>query len=51
MASLYVDALFSNIPLDESIDIRVKKLFETTETLVKRTSKNDFGNLLNLATK
>ena len=51
MASLYVDALFSNIPLDESIDIRVKKLFETTETLVKGTSKNDFGNLLNLATK
>ena len=51
MASLYVDVLFSNIPLDESIDIRVKKLFETTETLVKGTSKNDFGNLLNLATK
>ena len=51
MASLYVDALFSNIPLNESIDIFVKKLFETTETLVKGTSKSDSGNLLNLATK
>ena len=47
MASLDVDALFTNIPLDETIDICVKKLFKT---LVKGISKNDFRDLLNLAT-
>ena len=29
MASLDVDALFTNIPIDEIIDICVKKLFKT----------------------
>ena len=51
MASLDVDALFTNIPLDETIDICVKKLFKTPDTLVKGISKNDFCDLLNLATK
>ena len=51
MASLDVDALFTNIPLDETIDICVKKLFKTLGTLVKGISKNDFRDLLNLATK
>ena len=51
MASLDVDALFTNIPLDETIDICVKKLFKTLDTLVKGISKNDFRDLLNLATK
>ena len=46
-----VDALFTNIPLDETIDICVKKLFKTPDTLVKEISKNDFRVLLNLATK
>ena len=41
MASLDVDALFTNIPLDETI-ICIKKLFETPDTLVKGVSKNDF---------
>ena len=51
--SLYLDgdALFTNIPLDETIDIYVKKLFQTLETLVKGISINDFCDLLNLATK
>ena len=51
--SLYLDgdALFTNIPLDETIDIYVKKLFQTLETLVKAISINDFRDLLNLATK
>ena len=40
-----------NIALDESIDICVKKLFKTLDTLVKGISKNDFRDLLNLATK
>ena len=42
MASLDVDALFTNIPLDETIDICLKKLFKTPDTLVKGISKNDF---------
>ena len=51
MASLYVDALFTNIPLDETIDICIKKLFQNLEALVKGISKNDFRDLLNMATK
>ena len=51
MASLDVDALFTNIPLNETIDISVKKLFKTPDTVVKRISKNDFRDLLDLATK
>ena len=51
MASLDVDALFANIPLDETTDICVKKLFKTPHPLVKGISKNDFRDLLNLATK
>ena len=51
MANLHVDALFINIPLDESVDIWIKKLLKTPETLVEVISKNDFRDLLNLATK
>ena len=51
MASLNVDALFTNIQLDETIDMYIKKLSQTPETLVKRISKNDFCDLLDLATK
>ena len=50
MPSLDV-VLFTNIPLDETIDICVKKLFRTPETFVKGMSKNDFRDFLNLATK
>ena len=50
MASLDVDGLFTNIPLDETIDISLKKRFKTPKTLVKEISKNDFRGLLNLAT-
>ena len=51
MASLDVDALFINILLDETIDICLKKFFKILDTLVKGISKNDFHDLLNLATK
>ena len=51
MASLDVDALFTNIALDETIDICVKKLCKTPDTLVKGISKNDCRDLLHLATK
>ena len=50
MASLDVDTLFTNIPVDETINIYVKKLFLTLETLVPGISKNDFRDLLNLTT-
>ena len=42
MASLDIDPLFANILLDETVDICVKKNFQTTETLVKGISENDF---------
>ena len=51
IASLDVDAIFTNIPVDKTIDIAVKKLFKTPDTLVKGISKNYFRDLLNLATK
>ena len=51
MASLDADGLFINIPLDQSIDICIKKLSQTPETLVKGISKRFFVDLLNLTTK
>ena len=51
MNSLDVDALFTNIPLDEPIGISIQKLFKTSATLVKGISRNDLRDLLNLATK
>ena len=33
VATLVVDALFTNIPLDETIDNSLKKLFKTPDTL------------------
>ena len=47
MASLDVDSLFTNISLDEIIDICVKKLFKIPDTLVKGISKSHFRDLLN----
>ena len=34
MASFYVGSLFKNIPLNESIDICINKLFQVPGTLV-----------------
>ena len=51
IVNLDADVFFTNILLDETIDICVKKLFQTLETLVKEISKNDFCHLLNLVTK
>ena len=48
MGSLALDSLFTNIPLEETIDIYVNKLFiDTFEGL----NKNAFRQLLYLATK
>ena len=51
MAGLDVDALFTNISVDETIDICVMKLFKTPDTLVTGIFKTDNRDLLNLATK
>ena len=51
MASLNVDALLTNMPLDETIDIYVKKFFQNLETLLKIISTNYTHDLLILAPK
>ena len=48
MGSLDVDSLFSNIPLDETIDICVNQLFENT---VEGFTKSELKQILCLATK
>ena len=50
MGSLDVDSLFTNIPLEETIDICTNTLFENTEK-VEGLSKIEFKELLSLATK
>ena len=50
MGSLDVDALFTSIPLDETINIAVEELFKNKNE-VNQLSKNDINSLLNLATK
>ena len=51
VASFDVDYLFTNISLDETIDICINKLFPNPESLVNGIFKNDFRYLLNLAIK
>ena len=50
MGSLDVDSLFTNIPLEETIDICANTLFENTE-IVEGLSKIEFKEHLSLATK
>ena len=50
MASLDVDSLFTNIPLDETIDICVDNLYKDNEN-PPNIPKYDFRHLLNIATK
>ena len=50
MASLDVESLFTNIPLDETIDIITKKVFEKKRT-VNGISRSDFRRLLEISTK
>ena len=50
MGSLDVDALFTSIPLDETINIGVEELFKNSNK-VNKLSKKDVHDLLNLATK
>ena len=50
MGILDVDSLFTNIPLDETIDICVNQLFENTDT-VEGFKESELKQLLCLATK
>ena len=50
MASLDVESLFTNIPLDETIEIVTKKVFANRRK-VDGLSKTDFRRLLELSTK
>ena len=50
MASLDVDSLFTNIPLDETIDICIDSLYKDDENSPK-IPKDVFHNLLTVATK
>jgi hypothetical protein len=50
MSSFDVDSLFTNIPLDETINICCDELFNTTSTVAGLT-KTQFRTLLELATK
>ena len=45
MASLDVDSVFTNILLDETIDICINKPVENPESLVNGIFKNDFRDL------
>ena len=50
MASLYVNSLFTNTPLDQNIDICVDNLYNGKENPTK-ISKHDFSSLINTATE
>ena len=50
MASLDVDSLITNIPLDETINIIIEKLFSENET-IHNLNKDQVKCLLSLATK
>ena len=50
MGSLDVESLFTNIPLEEIIDICANTLFQNTER-VEGLSKTEFKELLSIATK
>ena len=50
VGSLGIDSLFTNIPLDETIDIFVNQFLENTDT-VEGFTKSEVKQLLSLATK
>ena len=50
MASLDVDSLFANIPLDETVNICTESIFSESDT-VEGLNKSEFKELLSLATK
>ena len=50
MASLDVDSLFTNVPLDETIQICVNELFNSSQ-MVSGVNKQQFLEMLSLITK
>ena len=50
MGSLDVDSLFTNIPLEETIDICTNTIFSQHD-VIEGTIKEKFRNILSLATK
>ena len=50
MGSLDVDSFFTNIPLDETIDICINQLFDNTDT-VEGFTKSELKQLLCLTTE
>ena len=50
MGSLDVDLLFTNIPLDETIDICTNTIY-SEQDVIQGINKEEFRNLLSLATK
>ena len=50
MGSLDVDSLFTNIPLDTTIDICTNTVY-SEQDVIKGIKKKEFRNLLSLATK
>ena len=50
MGSLYVDSLFTNIPLDETINICTNIAY-SEQDVIQGINKEEFRNLLSLATK
>ena len=51
MTTFDVESLFTNIPLNETIEICVNKLYPRKNMKVNGLRKNEFRNLLELATK
>ena len=51
MCSFDIKSLFTNIPLDETIDICLKELFQNDNSLYLNFNKKQFNSLLQLATK
>ena len=50
MGSLDIDSLFTNIPFEETTEIRTNNLFENSD-IVHGLKKREFKDLLSLATK
>ena len=51
MCSFDIESLFTNIPLDETIEIIISKLFSEPNNTFHGFSKSEFKSLLSLATK
>ena len=51
MCSFDIQSLYTNIPLQETIDIIINKLFPTNNTIYKGYNKKQFETILNLSSK